>query len=82
MFEVKPGPRFECSIRTAEPDFVLGSYPLSALLLPDRHQGAAVGMFSPPEGEPDLQPSRDPDAVGRASDHWPPEAARCGLLSR
>ena len=39
-----------------------------------------MGMFSPPEGEPDLQPSRDPDAVGRASDHWPLAAARCRLL--
>jgi hypothetical protein len=48
----------------------------------DRYQGATVGMFSPSEGGPDIQSSRDHDAVGRASDHWAPEAARCGLLSR
>jgi hypothetical protein len=41
-----------------------------------------MGMFPLLEGEPELQSSRDHDAVGRASDHWAPQAARCGILSR
>ncbi len=81
MFKVNPEP-LRSSIRSAEFDFVLGTYPVSTLLFPDRHQGATVGMFSPPEGEPDIQSSRDHDVVGGASDYWPPAAARRGLLSR